>query len=115
MHTEIGPSWWYSKHFSFLKLFLIKGAKVYLSSTGSTRIICCSGESYDIKSDEERGLPDDVRDLLQHTKQCFQRCKELESCVDSLQCDQISVFPLTVSRRPAMQNTNKDGSNLAAR
>eukprot|EP00794_Sanderia_malayensis_P006890 gene6890-7668_t len=80
-----------------------QGTKVFISSSSKSRVISSSGKSYEIASLKDQSVPHQLHHMLQHAKECLERCKQLEDCIDSLPCDKQALFPLTVSRRPSAQ------------
>ena len=59
--------------------------------------------------EEAARLSEDACHLLRHAKDCQERCKKLERCMDDMQdCDSEYLFPITVSRRPAGIGCSKE-------
>ncbi|XP_065059141.1 serine/threonine-protein kinase PLK4-like isoform X2 [Rhopilema esculentum] len=93
------------------------GAKVHISAA-KKRIICSDGKSYELKLTEDTyNLSSDANQLLTHAQLCLEHCKKLESCFTQLQHEipQNSLFPVTVSRRPANIHCPKEKSPSQSR
>ena len=65
----------------------------------------------------DSGLTDEAVRLVEHARECLQRCKRLETCVSQLQheAENDSLFPIIVSRRPPSVGSHKEKSVNGAR
>ena len=103
--------------FSDNVVLFYQGAKVHISAA-KKRIICSDGKSYELKLTEDTyNLSSDANQLLGHAQLCLEHCKKLECCFTQLQHEipQNSLFPVTVSRRPANIHCPKDKSPSQSR
>lgn len=90
----------------------IPGAKVHIS-TLRTQIICVDGKMFELNASSsatKHGLTDQAVRLMEHAKECLQRCKKLEACVTQLEneTDNDTLFPIIVSRRPSSISSLKE-------
>lgn len=98
-------------NFSFI------GAKVHISST-RIQVICSDGKSFETKAavtTSSSGFSAEAVQLLEHAKECLQRCKTLETCVSQHESNSESLFPIIVSRRPSNATLSKGSAALGRR
>ena len=89
-------------------------------SANKTHIICTDGKMFELKaplSAANHSLSTEAVQLMEHAKECSQRCKKLETCVTQLQheSETDSLFPIIVSRRPSNASSLKEKTANEAR